>query len=384
MFFLPKTPRQKLKIFVKHLRHHMHFDDDILSEQTKTRMDEILIEAESIKMGGAEQVNKFLAEAPERLAKVSPKKSFSTAREWVDIIAVALMVAFGIRALYLQPFKIPTSSMQPTLFGIHYVTNCDKVKVLPPPADLIFQGMRRAKLTVEDEGQLTVTRMKNFLPRTYFNIGGISYSLPGELGKVNEYAFKGRTFFAKGDVLANGWLSTGDHLFVDRFSHHLTGLKRGDVTVFNTEGLYYDGPLAAKGYYYIKRLIGLPGDTIRIKNKMIYIKPAGEKEERPITDFNPAFKKIYSGKGGYHGHVNTGLLDSPNVAFTVPEDHYFMMGDNSMNSQDSRYFGPVPRRNIVGRAFVVFWPFSRRWGLVDTRGPIDVPTTDRYTQMCLQ
>lgn len=384
MFFLPKTPCQKLKIFVKHLRHHMHFDDDILSEQTKTKMDEILIEAESVKMGSMEQINKFLEEAPERLAKVTPKKSFATAREWVDIIAVALMVAFGIRALYLQPFKIPTSSMQPTLFGIHYVSDNDKVKVLPPPADLIFQGMRRAKASVEADGQLTSIVCKGFMPRTYFNIGGISYCLPGDPNKVYEYAFRGREFYKKGDVLSNGWLSTGDHLFVDRFSHHFTGLKRGDVTVFNTEGLYYDGPLTARGYYYIKRLIGLPGDTIRIKNNMVYIKPAGEKEERPITDFNPAFKKIYSKKGGYHGHLNTGLLDTNNIAFAVPKDHYFMMGDNSANSQDSRYFGTVPRENIVGRAFFVFWPFSRRWGMVDVRDPIDVQTTDRFTQMCLQ
>ena len=370
----------------------MHFDDDILSEQTKTRLDEVLIEAESIRMGSPEQINKFLEDAPERLAKATSKKSFATAREWVDILAVALMVAFGIRALYLQPFKIPTSSMQPTLFGIHYVSDCDKIKVLPAPADLIFQGMRRAKATVSEEGQLTIEgqfaakgRRSFLLSRTYFNIGGVPYSLPGELNKVNEYAFKGRTYYTKGDILCNGWLSTGDHLFVDRFSHHFTGLKRGDVTVFNTEGLSYGGQLLTeRGYYYIKRLIGLPGDTLRIKSDMVYIKAAGTKEEKPITDFNPAFKKIYSGKGGYHGHLNAASLDSPEITFTVPEDCYFMMGDNSANSQDSRYFGPVPRKNIVGRAFLVFWPFSRRWGIVDTKAPVDLSTTDRFTEMSMQ
>jgi signal peptidase I len=51
-----------------------------------------------------------------------------------------------------------------------------------------------------------------------------------------------------------------------------------------------------------------------------------------------------------------------------------MMGDNSQFSLDSRFFGSVPRRNLIGRAWLVFWPFSRRWGWVDRQGPVDVPT----------
>ncbi|OGV37906.1 MAG: signal peptidase I [Lentisphaerae bacterium GWF2_45_14] len=389
MLFFRKNALKRLDIFTRHVRHRMHFDDDILSEQTKTRLDEVLIEAESLKKSSPELINKFLEDTPARLDKITPKKSFAAVREWVDILAVAFMVAFGIRALYLQPFKIPTSSMQPTLFGIHYVSKNTKTTVLPPPFDLFIQGMRKAKATVSEEGQLIPTGSGGFLlSKTYFNIGSQSYSLPGESPKVNEYAIKGRTYFEKGDVLCDGWLSTGDHLFVDRFSHHFTGLKRGDVTVFNTEGISYGGQLLSeRGYYYIKRLIGLPGDTIRVKNNMVYIKPSGQKEEKPITDFNPAFKKIYSGKGGYHGHLNSPTatyLINEESTFTVPEDSYFMMGDNSANSLDGRYFGMVPRKNIVGRAFLVFWPFSRRWGIVDAKDPLDVPTTDRNTEMSMQ
>lgn len=57
-----------------------------------------------------------------------------------------------------------------------------------------------------------------------------------------------------------------------------------------------------------------------------------------------------------------------------PPDHYFMLGDNSEFSLDSRFFGPVPRRNLVGKAWLVFWPFSRRWGIADRQGPVDAPT----------
>ena len=60
--------------------------------------------------------------------------------------------------------------------------------------------------------------------------------------------------------------------------------------------------------------------------------------------------------------------------YVVPEDHYFMLGDNSAFSLDSRFFGAVPRHNLVGRSWFIFWPFSRRWGLTDRLEPLDHPT----------
>ena len=67
-------------------------------------------------------------------------------------------------------------------------------------------------------------------------------------------------------------------------------------------------------------------------------------------------------------------LQTPDAEFVVPKDEYFMLGDNTKYSSDSRIWGTVPRRNIVGKAFLVFWPFSRRWGLADSRDAYDVPT----------
>ena len=58
----------------------------------------------------------------------------------------------------------------------------------------------------------------------------------------------------------------------------------------------------------------------------------------------------------------------------VPAGCYFMLGDNSQFSLDSRFFGAVPRKNLVGRSWFVFWPFSRRWGFTDNLEPIDEPT----------
>ncbi|MDD3117223.1 MAG: signal peptidase I, partial [Victivallaceae bacterium] len=70
------------------------------------------------------------------------------------------------------------------------------------------------------------------------------------------------------------------------------------------------------------------------------------------------------------------FLGSPDAELIIPENFYFMLGDNSLFSSDSRVWGLVPRSNMVGRAFFVFWPFSRRWGLADSTAPLPVPTTE--------
>jgi signal peptidase I len=107
---------------------------------------------------------------------------------------------------------------------------------------------------------------------------------------------------------------------------------------------------------------------------MVYVKEKGAADFKPITDFNiPEINRIYSGKGGYHGHLAERRL-APGKEFHVPEEHYFMMGDNSARSSDSRYWGPVPRKNIVGIASFIFWPFSRRWGVTDREPPVDIDT----------
>ena len=214
---------------------------------------------------------------------------------------------------------------------------------------------------------------------TSFTIGNTRYQLPGDARKVIEYAdLEAGRRYRSGDTLADGFVSMGDHLFVERWSIYLAPLKRGDVMVFTTDGLTAQGKKLSdlSGFFYIKRLVGLPGDTLRIVNNVLEVKPAGEDQFRPIYEIAPAFEKLYSGKGGYQGHLNGmgNLIASPQQEYVVPKDHYFMMGDNSRFSLDSRFFGAVPRKNLVGKAWVAFWPFTRRWGLIDRVGPVDAPT----------
>ncbi len=395
-FWILNRRKKRLREIKKHVRHALHVDDDILAEKQIEKLEELIIETESMRPEDGPKVDEFIKKAPLRLAGILPKRKWPLVREYVDIIAVAVMVAFGIRGLFLQPFKIPTGSMQPTLFGIHYVEN--KVySDLPPFLVNILKGGRRAKATVRLPGTLDVPSIQEIhtnpiFTDTQFQIEGVNYILPGEANNVIRYCRLSNTKeYQQGEKLCDGWLDTGDHLFVDRYSHHFVGMNRGDVVVFNTENITnYDQDTGTSaplnGYYYIKRLIGLPGDTLQLKNNMIYVKPQGEDKFRPITEFNSTFKKLYSGQGGYQGHINIPgtLLSSPKATFTVPKDSYFVLGDNTSSSLDSRYWGTVPRANIVGKGFFVFWPFTRRWGMVDKRGPLAVKTDPELRAMNLQ
>ena len=64
-------------------------------------------------------------------------------------------------------------------------------------------------------------------------------------------------------------------------------------------------------------------------------------------------------------------LRTPEETITLKEDEYFMLGDNSESSGDSRFFGVIPRKNIMGKACFVWWPFSRRWGVIDHEEPLE-------------
>jgi len=111
--------------------------------------------------------------------------------------------------------------------------------------------------------------------------------------------------------------------------------KRGDVLVF----IYPED----KDKDFIKRLAGLPGETVEIKGGSIYIndKPAQE----------PVFNRIY--------YYNRGDFGAEGQKIIVPLDSYFVLGDNSASSKDSRYWGFVPKDNLLGKALIVYWPLSR-------------------------
>lgn len=111
--------------------------------------------------------------------------------------------------------------------------------------------------------------------------------------------------------------------------------QRGDVVVF----IYPENPKKD----FVKRLIGLPGEMVEIKDGTIYI------NDKPLLD--PLFSQRY--------YYNRGELVGEGMKITVPKDSYFVLGDNSISSQDSRYWGFVPAKNILGRPILIYWPPQR-------------------------
>jgi len=134
-------------------------------------------------------------------------------------------------------------------------------------------------------------------------------------------------------------LATGDRVFVNKLSYRLHDPNRGDVVVLHQINGATERDL-------IKRVIALPGETIEMTNCEVRITEVGAIESRMLTEPYLDDDVISATCGG----------DFDPVA--VPEEHVFVMGDNRSGSQDSRNLGPIAESDLVGRAFVVFWPRS--------------------------
>jgi signal peptidase I len=168
-----------------------------------------------------------------------------------------------------------------------------------------------------------------------------------------------RTFVVQAFKIPTGSMENnlliGDHLLVNKFifSPTLDGIAgallptssvgRGDVVVFK----YPEEPERD----FIKRVIGLPGETIELKQTQIYVN--GEPLDEPYARF------MAPGELG----APSGDEDDPDIRrkygpVTVPPDHYFVMGDNRDNSQDSRYWGFLPHDYVKGRALMVYWSYA--------------------------
>ena len=193
----------------------------------------------------------------------------STAREYFETIAIAVILALFIRTWVVQAFKIPTGSMENNLLiGDHLLVN-----------KFVFNPL----LTGEE------------------------------------------------------WLTpTGD-------------VQRGDILVFK----FPEDPERD----FIKRVIGLPGETLEVRDKRVFI-DGHRIEERYLEE---QMSSLGAGAIAMDRRDNFGPI-------TIPATHYFMMGDNRDNSQDSRFWGPLPHAYVKGKAFVIYWSFDGVSELVSETG----------------
>lgn len=302
---------------------------------------------------------------------VIPARPHATWAENIEAIVVAVALAVGFQAYFLKPFKIPTGSMQPTLYGMTGHPSAD-----PLPSPIIraidFVRLGRTHLDLKARGDeevlgLNETTKLNFFTFTEVITSGGRHTVfaPRDV-LMRDFGVRPGRSYAPGETILHGYVQAGDQVFVDRMTYQFRKPERADVFVFRTTGIRriemnIDPALGSQ--FYIKRLAGVPGDTLRIDPPRLFI-------DGSVAESAP-FQRVMSCKDGYRGYSNRSdgggtfpYLGSPEDTFTVPSHAYFALGDNSYNSSDSRYWGVVPERNVIGRGFFVYWPFSSRWGFI--------------------
>lgn len=353
--------------------------------------------------------------------------------ENVEFFLVAAIVILGLRAYFVQPFKIPTNSMWPSYYGmtsevfpagkepgllrkasrligmgaVNYTVKAPadgEVMIpifrngalayseKPGRSMLIFPalmheytvmvGGQPAKLTVPADWARSEFGYEDVVQRTIFadhspqipNTASLESSIMeitmgGEKREVRvAWLPTGKHVKAGEDILSFDIL-TGDLLFVDRITYNFMKPQIGSGFVFKTENIHDRDMLdRATGnqmrQYYVKRLVGQPGDTLEVRAPVLY------RNGKPIEGA-VAFKKNAGREGLYRGYFNGPAAESreDDVSYlhagevlNIPEHFYFAMGDNSKNSADSRYWGFVPEKDVVGRPLFIYYPITSRWG----------------------
>ncbi|HEY6835018.1 MAG TPA: signal peptidase I, partial [Gaiellaceae bacterium] len=176
--------------------------------------------------------------------------------DWIVTIAGAILIVLAIKEWVVNPYRIPSSSMEPTLHCARPGTGCE------------------ARLS--------------------------------------------------------------DRVLANRFIYHFRSPHRGEVIVFNTPKAAAEAACNASGTF-VKRLIGLPGETVKEKNGFIFI----------------------NGKALSEPYIQSSRRDHQSGTWFVPKGHYFFMGDNRRESCDSRRWGSVPRKSLIGEVFMTYWPPNR-------------------------
>ncbi|WDE96855.1 S26 family signal peptidase [Lentisphaera profundi] len=423
---------RKLKEILRFLKHETRMNEDLYPEDLNAELLALRNETKKALKDKAIDLPS-IEEKVDAVHKKIPRKKYADWGARIEGFVVVVAIAFAFRAVILQPFKIPTNSMRPTLHGINvYLEDDSKIKefrenYLYP----IYFGRAYFSNDVPVIGateQLKDGRsflIQKLFTRTFYTVGESEKNeFPGEMKQLGEaYQKWSSTETPEADEKMQGYVETGDNLFVNRYVYNLREPQRGDIAVFETKGIrQYDGSKLG-GQFYIKRLAGTPGDTLKIdSNRDLYLRESGQTEFVKMDQIHRGFAKVMSKENGYNGYkrldaseryrymiaLNNKIKPEENMGmniwklttadatlfykedgfnrylikaefsngykmeftedadiFTLGARQYFMLGDNSFNSLDSRSWGTVPRENFMGTACAVFWPFSKRWGWAD-------------------
>ncbi|MBE6419398.1 MAG: signal peptidase I [Akkermansiaceae bacterium] len=338
------------------------------------------------------------------------------ALEIIESFFVIMVVFLGIRTYYLQPFRIPTGSMQPTLNGItiHDIEEKDIPAAPQRWLEAVTHGSEYVNIKIDSPKTIVDMRTEQYLllfTRTVITFSdGSKETIPCAEGALADY------FLEKGIIDENGVcrslrpgetlicarLDAGDMVVVNRMAYHFRKPELGETFVFDTRGINTNTPQAmpdqSNASHFIKRLCGLPGDKLEIQTPHLIIN--GEIAKSPYIQRVAACQEPYNSTG-YNKESRPVRLDMPGMSQTekasnarkyyfdkakydqlcISEDkpvmtlsnspsapnlrEYAALGDNTKKSKDSRYWGPVRQFNILGPAVFTVWPFSSHWGSIE-------------------
>ena len=396
-----------------------HYRRDLISEGRLVELDKAVGELQALTEDKAvklEPLSACMGRLDALLRKIGGKiypKTF-----WSDNLEVALVAAIiviGIRTFFFQPFIIPTNSMYPTYSGMNAVVYEDKNEA---PAALtrafrfITLGARHKSLVAKNSGAVQLPMAANrsgsmhmysrqvkgkkwfVLPTVLAEytilVDGVPHTIrvpadfdmqsalldsfprsEAELVRTQGgtgYALDLGTRVEAGDAILRFDITLGDALFVDRISYHFKRPEAGDPFVFRTRNIPgIEGDSAnIVDKYYIKRIGGIGGETLEIKDSSLLV------NGKPRTEVE-AFARNAHKEGEYGGYVYPSsnpanppkILTGPGDSTEIPEATFVALGDNSANSLDSRYWGFVPEKSVIGRAIFIYYPFTKRWGLAE-------------------
>ena len=430
-WFFSKTVRQ-LSEMCRQMERVLNEQRDLLTAEAVTALTAAKTEARATINSGANKTE--LKRQMTRLEETARKwfKPYANpgVRENVKEFLVAVVTILSFTTFFLQLTKIPTGSMQPTLYGITYQNLKGEHSVTLKNGSTLWGNITAdsaASLTLQ-QGEETREIPKSEIARTesgefkvppswkrfalYWTLG-ISYKhlvAPFD-GFVREYGpprpvfpfikrqpvtFSSpngdrvttlwvwfppdellfqkvgveRRIYKQGETIIKAKSVAGDHLLVDRITYNFRHPRRGEIFVFKTKGI--EG--LQQDVLYIKRLVALPSEKVQIGNDRHLIID-GKRLDAGTERFERVYEGDFITNSPYLGHVNdtaarelgyagmlAPLMSDQSQVYEVGPKHYLAMGDNTLNSLDSRAWGSVPRENIIGKCWFVYWPFTERFG----------------------
>ena len=374
----------RMAVQMRHqVKKYLNAQRDLLSKEAVDHLETAIAESAEIIHNGS--IPKEVDSGMVRLEEVANKwlRPYKNAgiRENVEVGIVAAAVVLGFRSFFFQPMAIPSGSAQPTFYGIvEENLRGDPDKTIPSGLKKWYlswvRGEKYYHIKAKASGQFSIidkepVRLFPMVSKQRFRIGNQDHTVwfpPDSLWRRAQLGTG--IHFNEGDDVIRLKVTSGDHLFVNRCIYNFVRPKRGDTIVFKSTGV----PGLTQHTHYIKRLVALGGERVRIGDDR-YVRI----NDVPLDSSDPGFEFVYSFRGDpedsiYSGHVNNkigrqfrkynlaALFPDGDAEIQINQNHYFTLGDNTMNSHDSRNWGAFPREKVIGKSFFVFWPISDRFG----------------------